>query len=938
MQTPDKSFVGREADVEALLAATRDARFVVLLGPGGAGKTRLARWFVAHHAPVGATYFCDLCDARSKADVVRTVATALRVTLGAGTSDAVADDVGRALAALCHGGGDALVVLDNLETIGDGAEVVARWISSGPRFIGTSRTKLNLPGERDLEVGPLSEGAALALFTERARVVAPEFEADDDTRALVARLEGSPLAIELAAARAHVLAPRALLDRFGARLDLLRTTAGSPSQRGLPARHRSLRAVVEGSWALSSEADRAALSAASVFRGGFDLDAAEAVLGADAADAIESLLASSLVHRAAASGGPPRFALYESVREFAAERLAEAPERKREIEGRHAAHYTAVANAHAEGVVNAEPLARIVHARESENLLAAFRTNPRAALVFNSILHWALPADAHLAMILDARARVPEGELLARTELEIALSRAIRRGVGGRRALAHAEEGARLAALAGSAELLVEASHALAFSHFDLGHLDVASEHAHRTVEEATRLGLHPTAARTLDLLGWIAIDRGDFTAASQLGERALAIGRDRGLRLVESFAENLLGAVHGRRGDLANSQAHLERSLDIVRALEHRSQQAIVLGNLAKVAMMRGDLAKAREDQEAALAISTRIGARKTVVTHLAGLAAIDAERGDLAAARAGAAHAEALAREIQLPRQILVSTLLLGAIALEERRSDEAEGAFERARLTAESLGSEGIAATAVAGKAVARALAGDLARADLLLAEAREIMKELGTEARAVLDARDATVGLLARRRNARAILERSEDWATSSADVRLARRLALSLDERPGGSLAPPSSHAPPSSGPISAATRFELVTRDGIAPADALPADADLAFDAIARSAIVTGRAPVDLRKKPIAARLLEVLLGEPCATFDKDRLFVLVWHTPFRNASQGSALYKAVDRLAHLLDEGDARRFFRWDEAGRLAVVAKRPALLRSRVDVRPGS
>ena len=122
--------------------------------------------------------------------------------------------------------------------------------------------------------------------------------------------------------------------------------------------------------------------------------------------------------------------------------------------------------------------------------------------------------------------------------------------------------------------------------------------------------------------------------------------------------------------------------------------------------------------------------------------------------------------------------------------------------------------------------------------------------------------------------------------------------------------------------------FEVVTRGGVVASSALPADADLAFDAVERRAVVDASRVVDLRKKPIAARLLEVVLGEPGARFDKARLYRDVWHGAFRTESQVAAVYKAVDRLARLLDD-DPRRFLRWDEAGALVVAARSPALLR---------
>lgn len=897
-----KSFLGREADVHAVLYGLARSRFVLVLGPGGAGKTRLAR-FLLRGRPPSKAIFCDLSEARTKADVVGVVAAAIDVAPGSGDADGAAIEIGRALGALS----DALIVLDNLETIGPGVEAIRAWIGSGPTFLGTSRVRLGLPGELDVELGPLSPDAALALFVERARVVAPELRPDAATRALVERLEGSPLAIELAAARAHVLSPRALLDRFNHHIDLLRSTA-----RALPERHRSLRAVVEGSWELCSEADRVALAAASIFRGGFDLDGAEAVLGDGALDSIESLLASSLMQRAS-SASTTRFALYESVRELAAEKLAADPTRHAEIRARHADYFRRMAVRFAEGMMNAEPAALALVTVEAENFLASFKADPRSALAFNAVLHRALPGDAHAELLRVMLDTVADTEVATRAEIVLSLARAERRRGNAERALAHADAGAALAALAGAPEIVVDATYVAALMRFDVGRVAEAEAGALEAIAIAKANGAHSTIARCLDLLGWIAIDRGDFAEASRRAEEALAIVREHGFALLETFTENLLGAVHGRKGELEQADAHLARGLGLSRAIGNRWQEAILLGNLAKVSLLRGDLALARERVDAALAIARRIGARKSEVTHLVSLSAIDADLGRLADARASAAHAEALARDTRQPRALVAAALCLGAIALEEGRAAEATPAFERALASGRALGSDAAAANALSGLAVARAASGDPKNANALIEDARAISPD-GTESAALVDARAAAVAVLLAvdEATARALRARSTQWAASSADVRIARRLTAQLD-----------------AAPAEQAGAFELVTRDGARRASGLPADADLAFDAVSRTVVVAGRDPIDLRKKPVAARLLEVVLADPGTTFEKDRLFVDVWHTPFRNASQGSALYKAVERLAHLLDD-DPRRFFRWDEAGRLVLVAKRPALLRA--------
>jgi predicted ATPase len=918
----DRTFFGRGAELEAVAAALARSRFVLLVGPGGAGKTRLARRVT--RARDGASLFCDLSSVRTESDLVGVVGAALGLVLGGGDTDAAVEQIALALSAR-----RALVVLDNLEGVPKAAHAIAAWSREGAHILGTSRVRLGVSGEEDVEVGPLAEADALALFAARARDVAPEFEPDEATRELVVRLAGSPLAIELAAARAHVLGPRALLARFSSHLDLLKST--SPA---LPDRHRSLRAVVEGSWALSSDADRRALAACSVFRGGFDLAAAEAVLGEEAIDRLESLLASSLVSRSV-EGGEARFSLSDTVREYAAERLGEDAPRLVEVSRAHAEHYRALAVGQAEQASNAEPRALAVLVRETENLLGAFRVDGRSALAMNAVMHRVLPTDRHIEELTLARGRVAGDDLLSRAEIELALVRAIRRQGGAARAVEQARTAEEAAARTKAPALLADAAYCTSLALFDAGRVTEAREAALEGIRLAEAAGIIGIAARCHDLVGFCALDVGDFAQAARSGERVLAIARERGYRFLESFAENLLGQVHTRRGELAAARDHLTRGLSLVQAVGQPTQEAIVRGNLAKVLIAAGELDEARAHLGRARELCRWSGLRKTEAAHLVSLATLEADAGRLADARAHALSGERLAREVGHDRQVLSALLLLGSIGLEEGRTDDALADLERARGVADALESVPGRAAALAGIALARAALGDVDRAAAGLEAARRLAAHATPDTEALVRARAASVAFLRaaadrvggdpalaaeREREGDALLALAEPRARTQAEVRIARRDALG--RRGAGA-------APPSDGP-SGALPFEIVTREGAADGAALPARADLAFDAVERRAIVDGAREIDLRKKPIAARLLEVVLQEPERCFDKMTLYREVWHGELRDASQGSAVYKAVDRLARLLAD-DPRRFLRWDETGALALVAKHPALLRAK-------
>jgi len=318
-------FIGRAAELEQIdTLLSEGARLVTLIGPGGAGKTRLAAragaaWCEVRQQRVR---FCDLSAAQDGPDMLAGVARAL------GGKLAGADPVS-ALGAALAGLDEALLILDNLEQIAAPAAVIlSRWLQDAPglRVLVTSRHRLRLHHEHLLEVGPLdSEGDGSQLFTERAQRVRPELavhtDADRQTiAALVAALDGLPLAIELAAARSAVLSPRQLLERLS-RPD----TLGSGPRDGV-ARHQTMQRAIAWSWSLLSEAEQAALAQLSVFRGGFDVGAIEAVVrcSTDApahTELLQALREKSMVIEQPGAD-PGRFRLLMTIREFAAARLS----------------------------------------------------------------------------------------------------------------------------------------------------------------------------------------------------------------------------------------------------------------------------------------------------------------------------------------------------------------------------------------------------------------------------------------------------------------------------------------------------------------------------------------------------------------------------------------------------------------------------------------
>ena len=382
------SFLGREGDLDEVGALLREHRLVTLTGPGGAGKTRLALE-VAHgahgaHGGTGApggslpdgAWLAELAPVTDPADVAATVLSALglreqallitrQARVASAGHDSADDALDRLIGALA--GRRALLVLDNCEhLIGAAAGLADRVLARCPgmRVLATSREPLNIAGEALWPVGPLAETPAERLFAERAAAVSPGFELTTGNSPAVSRvcqaLDGMPLAIELAAARTRAMTPAQIADRLGQRFRLL--TGGS--RTALP-RHQTLRAVVDWSWDLLDDSERALLRRLSVFTGGATLEAAEQVCagftGAGplvAAEDVLDLLAaltdkSLLIVRQDGDGA--RYRMLETIREYGRDRLADAGETE-ELRRRHAAYFVRFTERAAPHLFGAEQL------------------------------------------------------------------------------------------------------------------------------------------------------------------------------------------------------------------------------------------------------------------------------------------------------------------------------------------------------------------------------------------------------------------------------------------------------------------------------------------------------------------------------------------------------------------------------------------------------
>ena len=381
------SFVGREeaiASVEDLLA---ESRLLTLTGPGGTGKTRLALQVAAEVLAdfADGAFFVDLQAITDPAVVPSEIATAL----------GVAEDPGRPILDSLKDhlrDRELLLVLDNLEQVLGAAPAVLELVEAAPKLkvLVTSRAPLHLYGEREVPVPPLllpdpahlpdltslSQYEAVALFIERAAAVRPDFAVTNENAPAVAelcvRLDGLPLAIELAASRVKLLSPQAILARLEQRLPLLAATA-----RNLPERQRTLRGAIDWSYDLLDEPERRLLARLSVFAGGATLEAVEAVAGAggelDVLEGLGSLVDNSLLRRTETAEGEVRFGMLETIKEYAEDRLAESFDAD-ETGRRHGGFFVAFAEEAEPHLTTAEQVTWLDRCeREHDNIRAALR-------------------------------------------------------------------------------------------------------------------------------------------------------------------------------------------------------------------------------------------------------------------------------------------------------------------------------------------------------------------------------------------------------------------------------------------------------------------------------------------------------------------------------------------------------------------------------------
>lgn len=629
------SFIGRQAELAELKRLLNEKRLLTLTGPGGSGKTRLALQAATEMVDQfrNGVFFVALAPLTDANLVASTIAQPLGIKETAGRS--IADSLQEYLRSK-----SLLLILDNFEQVIGAASLVAQLLTACRelKIIITSREALRIGGEHEYPVPPLplpdlaqvesfesiSQSTAVELFIQRAKAVKPDFQLTRESIPAVAeichRLDGLPLAIELAAARIKMFPPRAMLDRLQNRLEFL-----SGGGRDLPARQQTLRNAIVWSYDLLNEHEQRLFRRVAVFTGGCMLDAVEA-LAENPLDRVSivgelgSLLDKSLLRQIDDPHGEPRFVMLELLREFGLEQLKSSGEHD-QIRLWHAKFFLSLAEQAESKLESAEQLEWVNRMeQEHANLRAALQWTMRREEAAEICLRLA----STLGLFWEVRGYFSEGrerlsavlntgasqeQTLARAQLLARAAELAYRQSDYPATISFAEESLEISRMIGDRRGAASALIKLGNAVTEAGDYQAASGYLEEALEIWRALDDRHGTARVLISLGWAALRSGDYPLAESRLEEALSISRELGDTRSIGFELSGLGEVALRQGDYHKATQLLEESLELRRQLGNKWGVGVSLGTLGWVAICEGDWERARERLRESLEVRHEIG-----------------------------------------------------------------------------------------------------------------------------------------------------------------------------------------------------------------------------------------------------------------------------------------------------------------------------------------